>query len=90
MRLDFDSFVITGPSTVTTSIGKATMGVATGEGSEIAAATQCLTDTFSVSGTAGTTPPTICGTNRGEHGKRDKHLSILKVKYIFLVLHSLL
>ena len=29
--------------------------------------TQCLTDTFSVTNPDGPNPPTICGTNTGEH-----------------------
>jgi hypothetical protein len=34
-----------------------------------AQATQCLTDTFSVTNPSGLTPPSICGTNTGEHSK---------------------
>ncbi len=32
-----------------------------------AARGQCLTDTFVVTNPGGITPPTICGTNTGEH-----------------------
>ena len=31
-------------------------------------ATQCLTDTFTMTGVSGGVPPTICGTNTGYHG----------------------
>eukprot|EP00093_Oithona_nana_P004333 04333.XXX_140302_138918_1 [CDS] Oithona nana genome sequencing. len=33
----------------------------------VATATQCLTDTFSVTSPAGISPPSICGSNSGEH-----------------------
>lgn len=68
IRLDFDTFVITGPSTSSTSIGKH-IGGNTGvtSGIEIAQASVCSTDTFSVTGQ--TSIPTICGTNTGYHGK---------------------
>jgi hypothetical protein len=32
-------------------------------------ATNCLTDTFTVTGSGGATPPVICGTNTGYHSK---------------------
>jgi hypothetical protein len=61
IRLDFSTFVISGPSTLTAS-------VATGPtGKEVSFATQCLTDTFSLTGPIGSVPPVICGTNTGEH-----------------------
>ena len=69
IRLDFEAFVITGPSTATESIGKALNGniVSGAAGVEVSQATQCLTDTFSVSNQ--NTLPLICGTNTGYHGK---------------------
>lgn len=70
LRLDFDQFVITGPSSDTNSIGKAVDGVirqANAKGNAVTPATQCLTDTFQVSNPGGAAPPVICGTNTGEH-----------------------
>ncbi len=66
MRLDFDSFVISGPSTATTSNAKALNGDIGAGGKEINEASRCLTDTFSVSNQR--TFPLICGTNSGYHG----------------------
>ena len=34
----------------------------------VTTATQCLTDTFTMTGVPGSVPPTICGTNSGYHG----------------------
>ena len=64
--LDFSAFVITGPSTTSTSVTLALAGEM-GDGVKVAAATQCLTDTFQV--TNQDTVPVICGTNSGYHGK---------------------
>ncbi len=36
---------------------------------DLSPVTQCLTDRFSVSNADGPNPPTICGTNTGEHSK---------------------
>ncbi len=70
--MDFNTFVISGPSTVTTSIfynlqGNviAKPGLAVGQPASLA--TNCLTDTFTVTGSGGTSPPVICGTNTGYH-----------------------
>ena len=74
LRLDFDSFVISGPSTATASVAKRLANspvvapVAVGTVS-VAESTRCLTDRFSVTSGDGLTPPTICGTNTGEHSK---------------------
>jgi len=68
LRLDFDTFVITGPSTLTTAVVGVIAGVADSlTGVTHSGATQCATDTFSVSSPGGTSPPSICGTNSGEH-----------------------
>ena len=68
--MDFNTFVIAGPSTVTTSVLKQAGGSATpGGGTPMALATQCQTDTFSVTGGTGNSPPVICGTNTGYHSK---------------------
>ncbi len=72
MRLDFQSFTITGPTTLTTAITSINKGgVVDPNGSlNVAAASQCQTDTFTVTnGGGGINPPTICGINTGEHSK---------------------
>jgi hypothetical protein len=70
LRLDFNTFVITGPNTVTVSvfydfngsISTATAGI------KASLATECQTDTFTVtSNGAGFNPPVICGINTGYH-----------------------
>ena len=68
MRLDFDTFTITGPSTLTTSTVKTIGGSVATDGAESSGASQCATDLFSVTNPGGSnTPPSICGTNTGEH-----------------------
>lgn len=71
LRLDLNSFVIAGPSTLSVVVGKTVNGIVVGGtgGKEVSAATQCLTDRFSVTNPGGIAPPTICGTNTGEHSK---------------------
>eukprot|EP00096_Caligus_rogercresseyi_P010378 TRINITY_DN375_c0_g1_i1.p1 TRINITY_DN375_c0_g1~~TRINITY_DN375_c0_g1_i1.p1 ORF type:complete len:395 (+),score=18.45 TRINITY_DN375_c0_g1_i1:51-1235(+) len=61
LRLDFNTFTIAGPATATTSVAK------TPAGKELTDEQRCLTDTFSVTNPGGSTPPTICGVNNGEH-----------------------
>ena len=69
MRLDFDTFIISGPSTSSVTIGHqlagTLVGVANGKG--VADATQCQTDTFNVRNQ--NTLPVLCATLTGEHGK---------------------
>ncbi len=70
LRLDFQSFSISGPSTNTASVTKRLLnsGVVAPAGAvKVSQFTQCLTDTFSVSNSDGPNPPTICGINTGEH-----------------------
>lgn len=63
----FSTFVISGPSTATTSVGKMIAGnFIDTDGQEVTDATQCLTDTFTI--TNQVTVPTICGINSGYHG----------------------
>ena len=70
IRIDFSTFVISGPNTLTvTSLYEVGGSVATGAGALINTATQCQTDTFSLTGPGGSVPPVICGTNTGEHSK---------------------
>ncbi len=72
LRLDFTTFVITGPQTSSQSAFKTKTGELTAANTGLiqSLASQCLTDTFSVS-SGGITPPVICGTNSGEHSKRN-------------------
>eukprot|EP00095_Tigriopus_kingsejongensis_P007394 maker-scaffold112_size353035-snap-gene-1.14 protein:Tk07394 transcript:maker-scaffold112_size353035-snap-gene-1.14-mRNA-1 annotation:"PREDICTED: uncharacterized protein LOC103516194" len=68
LRLDFNTFVINGPSTKTEVTGEAIAGVISASaGQDINQASRCLTDSFSVTSPGSTAPPTICGTNTGEH-----------------------
>ena len=71
LRLDFDSFSITGPSTSTTTSAKLKIlnGITDGAGAAVTTASQCLTDSFSVTSSNGNSPPTICGNNAGKHSK---------------------
>ncbi len=68
--MDFNTFVITGPNTLTASIdfeiGGTTSYVA---GVKFNYVTQCQTDTFTMTGVPGGIPPVICGTNSGYHSK---------------------
>jgi len=65
IRLDFSTFVITGPSTSSVSLGLMLAGEFNPGGVKVSDATQCLTDTFSI--TNQVTVPVICGTNSGYH-----------------------
>ncbi|XP_059081532.1 uncharacterized protein LOC131879276 [Tigriopus californicus] len=68
LRLDFNSFVIAGPSTSTLSFGKILNGVVSATGKvAVSTATRCLIDQFSVTSPGNPSPPTICGINSGEH-----------------------
>merc|ERR1711981_479035 len=66
IRLDFSNFVISGPSTSSTSVGLLLNGnlIAAG-GGPVAEATQCLTDTFTITNQENL--PVICGINSGYH-----------------------
>ena len=70
IRLDFETFVISGPSTITTSIGDNMFGVTSGStasGTAVSLAGNCLTDTFTVSNTNGV--PVLCGDLADDHRK---------------------
>jgi len=71
LRLDFITFVISGPSTSTANAGGIVNGIPAqnGQGSGVTTATQCLTDSFSAATAASGVgrPPVICGINTGEH-----------------------
>ena len=69
LRLDFNTFTIAGPSTATSTVAKMVGGSISPTGAlKVTTATQCLTDTFTITGVAGGSPPVICGTNTGYHG----------------------
>jgi hypothetical protein len=61
IRLDFQTFVIAGPSTLTASSAFQVGGsIATVDpGKQVSFATSCLTDTFSLTGPAGSVPPGV-------------------------------
>jgi len=75
LRLDFTTFVITGPSTqqaptvrrrLGTPVGQVTDGAYVAQGSSYA--TNCMADVFTTtSASSSTNPPAICGTVTGEH-----------------------
>eukprot|EP00095_Tigriopus_kingsejongensis_P004176 maker-scaffold47_size466558-snap-gene-0.17 protein:Tk04176 transcript:maker-scaffold47_size466558-snap-gene-0.17-mRNA-1 annotation:"hypothetical protein DAPPUDRAFT_316514" len=69
LRLDFNQFIITGPSTSSLIVGNQKQGVvgAPGATKPVTTASQCLTDTFSALSPSGQSPPAICGINTGEH-----------------------
>ena len=73
LRLDFDTFVISGPVTDTTNTyASATTGIVNGDGTNkkaVSMASRCLDDIFTVSNPGGITPPAICGRNSGSHSK---------------------
>lgn len=62
LRLDFSTFVITGPETTTTTVVVNKCG-----GKDLFELGQCQTDIFSVTAPGNNAPPVICGTNSGEH-----------------------
>jgi len=84
LRLDFNTFVITGPNTFTTTSVKGINGAALASAAATALllsyATQCLTDQFSVTGYTAS-PPVICGTNTGFHS--NSILPVLRSKSLF-------
>ena len=75
LRLDFLTFVITGPETsaATTAEQARTVGndlnIDAAGTNSVTLASRCLTDVFSVSNPGGPSPPAICGTNTDEHSK---------------------
>jgi hypothetical protein len=64
--------VISGPNTVTnTGVAKEIGGsISKTAGVAVNYATDCLTDTFTLTGPTGSVPPVLCGTNTGQHGKK--------------------
>ena len=72
IRIDFEDFVIAGPSTdtraVATEIGGSIVPAWANGAVAVCLASNCLTDTFSLTGPGGSVPPVICGKNTGQHG----------------------
>lgn len=66
IRLDFQTFAISGPSTDTNSIGKAVGIEKQGVGKKFSYASRCSTDSFEITNTPNV--PVLCGTLTGEHG----------------------
>ena len=65
-----NTFVISGPNTITASVTTEIGGsTTTTGGAPVSLQTQCNTDTFSITGPTSSVPPVICGTNSGSHGK---------------------
>ena len=77
--MDLTTFIITGPSTKTTTHGTMLGGGPAKGGKLINLMSTCATDTFSVSDA--TNIPTLCGTLTGEHCK----CSLWKLK-LFLII----
>lgn len=62
IRFDFTTFTLAGPATNVGSQGASSTNILVNTGANVG---DCLTDTFSITGTSGT--PIICGTNTGQH-----------------------
>ncbi len=73
LRLDFDSFVIAGPSTETAVSTHLHNGSPLTHGVPASVASQCLTDSFVVTGDGGgrRSSDVICGVNTGQHCQQD-------------------
>ena len=81
IRLDFETFVISGPSTVTSSISTHLFGVVAGStasGSDVSQAGNCLTDTFSISKTNNV--PVLCGDLADDHRKEFSNFVKIKLQ----------
>ena len=72
LRLDFMTFVIAGPNTVTITTAKELGGAyVPSVGFPTTGVGICMTDTFSVTAPGSNGVPHICGTNTGYHSKWD-------------------
>merc|ERR1711899_540951 len=81
IRLDFDTFVITGPSTVTLSIGKFLGGEGNTAGIQQMDRGQCKSDTFAISNAPHI--PVVCGTLTGEHMYIDASTDCNNLEFVF-------
>ena len=87
LRLDFDMFVVAGPTTSMATVTKRIKGSGEAAGPvkdanlanliSVTNTGRCLTDIFSITNGNGPSPPNICGTNTGEHSAcgRNRKLS---------------
>ena len=69
LRLDFNTFMIAGPTTSTVTDTNVLHGVPTAGGTAAVRFGNCDTDQFTVTNPGGTGSRVICGTNTGEHSK---------------------
>ena len=67
IRLELETFVITGPSTISTSVGLFLGGEGSAAGIAMGDKGTCKSDTFSITGASHI--PVLCGTLTGEHCK---------------------
>jgi len=69
LRLDFETFSLTGPSSETTAVCDGIFGQCkyNTDAETFTTASQCATDLFSITNPGGSSPPAICGTNTNEH-----------------------
>merc|ERR1712218_7550 len=65
IRLELETFVITGPSTISTSVGLFLGGEGSAAGVALGDKGTCKSDTFSITGASHI--PVLCGTLTGEH-----------------------
>ena len=88
IRLDFEKFVISGPSTVTRSMMSTLFGVPSGSNADttttpnvadtsrdVSYATNCLTDTFTISNAEHV--PVLCGDLADDHRKDLFHKNVI-------------
>merc|ERR1712209_233047 len=66
LRLDFETFQITGPATVSVSVDKMLGGTTNTAGKEVAITGQCLTDQFTIGNSPGGVG-VLCGTLTNDH-----------------------
>merc|ERR1712020_214760 len=81
IRLDLDTFVITGPSTVSTYIGLFLGGEGSVAGVAQGDKGTCKSDTFAISGAPHI--PTVCGTLTGEHMYIDASTDCNNLEWVF-------
>merc|ERR1712203_431959 len=81
IRLDFDTFVITGPSTVTVSVGLFLGGEGNVAGVAQMDRGQCKSDTFAISNAPHI--PVVCGTLTGEHMYIDASTDCNNLEFVF-------
>ena len=72
LRLDFSTFTIAMPSSNTLTATKILNGLPQTGGQAAVPHGDCNTDAFTVTNPGGHSPPTICGTNTGEHSKLEE------------------